>query len=284
MANCLAQVFYYEFESKPLLAKQIRTVWERLSILNQNVNAYVHQDLELKSIPTRPIRIRCGDLEEFDKLLTDRDGCFFGGFECQSSSHSGITSAEFSFGSKTQSRWKGIDTLPNSTLFLSENITSQIGWQNLESVFWEHLQIADDSKSIQGCFDVGLTEHLLSGMVFESIVLQKMPFHRWVEQALWVSQGMNPTRVRNLYWGNYFGSELRKKLDMACDGNFLAAYIKQARYVDGQQNGIAHALRNGVFVSVSLTPMECFPGLPLDISAQNNIVWLSNTLRKAGVL
>ena len=98
MANCLAQVFYYEFESKPLLAKQIRTVWERLSILNQNVNAYVHQDLELKSIPTRPTRIRCGDLEEFDKLLTDRDGCFFGGFECQSSSHSGITSAEFLFG------------------------------------------------------------------------------------------------------------------------------------------------------------------------------------------
>jgi len=44
MANCLAQVFYYEFESKPLLAKQIRTVWERLSILNQNVNAYVHQE------------------------------------------------------------------------------------------------------------------------------------------------------------------------------------------------------------------------------------------------
>ena len=284
MSNGLAQVFYYSFDSRPLPALAIREFWAKLAILNQNLDAYVHQDLDVKSIPLTPARIKCGDLDAFDKLIPNRSGDFFGGFDCQLSSKSGITSSNFSFNCKTQSRWKGIDTLPNSTLYLSECLIREIGWPYVEDVFAEHLLIADASNAILGCFDIGLAEQLFSGMVFESIVLQKMPFNRWVEQALWVSQGVNPSRVRNLYWGNYFGLESRDRLNAVCDGDFFAAYVKQARYVDGEKNGIAKDLRNGVFVSVSLSPMECLPGESIDLSTQNNLVWLSNKLRRADLL
>jgi len=284
MAVGLAQVFYYEYDSRPLQAREIRELWGRLSVLNLTADAYVHQDLKLDSIPRSPTRIKCGDVDAFDKHLPDRHGSFLGGFDCQSSDKAGFANTQFCFRTKTQSRWKGIDTLPNSTLFMSENLPRQHGWQILSNVFLEHMHIADSSKAILGCFDVGFVEQILSGMVFESIVLDAMPFSRWVEQALWVSQGRHPIRVRNLYWGNYFGSDIRHRLDAVCEGNFFAAYDKQARYVDGERNSIMTELSNGVFVSVSLTPMDCFPGARLDMSTQSNLIWLATTLRRADLL
>lgn len=284
MKNGIAQVFYYPFESKPLRARQVRNLWKQLAVLRKPLYAYVHQDLALDSIPKKPIHIHSGNLPAFDKLLPDADGHFFGGFECRRAYQSGIANADFSFGSKTQSKWNGLDTLPDSALYLSEYTLEEIGWENLEAILNEHLKIADDARAIVGCVDVGLAEHLLSGMVFESIVLPKMPFNRWVEQSLWVAQGPEPRRVRGVYWGNYFGSEYCAMLDNVCNGNFLSAYQSQARYVDGEQNGLATRLENGVFVSLSLNPADCFPGIALDYSIQKNLNWLVNKLSQARLL
>lgn len=284
MTSGIAQVFYYPFESKPLRARKVRNLWGQLTVLRQPLYAYVHQDLELDSIPRKPTHIDSGNLAAFDKLLPDVDGDFFGGFDCRKSSQSGIANADFSFGSKTQSKWNGLDTLPDSALYLSEYTLDEIGWENSEAILNEHLTIADDAGAIVGCVDVGLAEHLLSGMVFESIVLPKMPFNRWVEQSLWVAQGPEPRRVRGVYWGNYFGSEYCKMLDNVCNGDFLCAYQSQAKYVDGEQNGLATRLANGVFVSLSLKPADCFPGIALDYSVQKNMIWLVNKLFQARLL
>jgi hypothetical protein len=73
-------------------------------------------------------------------------------------------------------------------------------------------------------------------------------------------------------------------LDNVCNGNFLSAYQSQARYVDGEQNGLATRLANGVFVSLSLKPADCFPGTALDYSVQKNMIWLVNKLFQARLL
>ncbi len=284
MTNGIAQVFYYPFESKPLRARKVRNLWKQLAVLRQPLCAYVHQDLSLDSIPKKPTPIHSGNLTAFDKLLPDGDGGFFGGFECREAYQSGIVNADFSFGSKTQSKWNGLDTLPDSALYLSKHTLEEIGWENSEAILNAHLEIADDAGAIVGCVDVGLAEQLLSGMVFQSIVLPKMPFHRWVEQSLWVAQGPEPHRVRGVYWGNYFGSEFCAKLNNVCSGDFLSAYQSQAKYVDGERNGLATRLANGVFVSLSLSPADCFPGIALDYSVQKNMIWLINKLLQARLL
>ena len=73
-------------------------------------------------------------------------------------------------------------------------------------------------------------------------------------------------------------------LDNVCNGDFLCAYQSQAKYVDGEQNGLATRLANGVFVSLSLKPADCFPGTALDYSVQKNMIWLVNKLFQARLL
>ena len=284
MTSGIAQVFYYPFESKPLRARKVRNLWGQLTVLRQPLYAYVHQDLELDSIPRKPTHIHSGNMAAFDKLLPDVDGDFFGGFECRKSFQSGIANADFSFGSKTQSKWNGLDTLPDSALYISEYTLDEIGWENSEAILNEHLTIADDAGAIVGCVDVGLAEHLLSGMVFESIVLPKMPFNRWVEQSLWVAQGPEPRRVRGVYWGNYFGSEYCKMLDNVCNGDFLCAYQSQAQVCRWRTKWISDKACKRGFVSLSLKPADCFPGTALDYSVQKNMIWLVNKLFQARLL
>ena len=60
--------------------------------------------------------------------------------------------------------------------------------------------------------------------------------------------------------------------------------MSQAKYVDGEQNGLATRLANGVFVSLSLKPADCFPGIALDYSVQKNMIWLVNKLFQARLL
>lgn len=162
---------------------------------------------------------------------------------------------------------------------------NEVGWHALTSVFKHHFEIADSANASSGFIDVGLADHLLSGMVFESIVLPKMPLYRWVEQAKWVTvRTHNLNRLRGLYWGKYFSSKTLVALDTVCNGDFLNSYATQARYADGERNGIIWELRNGIFVSISLSPLDCVPGKRIDLSTQNNLVWLMEKLLLANFL
>jgi len=280
----ISQIVYYEFDSHPLSVGDVRRLWELLAILKRSAKAYVYQTTEE---PSAGIELRCGDVEAYNRLFYDSSGSFWGGFDClkSSSSSNGLVDAEFGFGCKQSSRWKGVDTLPDSSLYFSESLLNEVGWRDIASVFKNHFELADSANALSGFIDVGSADHLFSGMVFESIVLPKMPLYRWVEQARWVTTGKHKfNRLRGLYWGNYFSSKTIAALDTVCNGDFLNSYKSQARYADGESNGIIWELRNGIFVSISLSPLDCEPGKPIDLSTQNNLVWLVEKLLLADLM
>ena len=59
----------------------------------------------------------------------------------------GLVDAEFSFGCKQSSRWKGVETLPDSSLYFSESLLNEVICRALTSVFKQHFEIADSANA-----------------------------------------------------------------------------------------------------------------------------------------
>jgi hypothetical protein len=280
----VAQIAYYPLSVTPLLAQDAKDLWGHFKSINKTVRAHVWQDHEAIEQALVGTDLVCGEQDEFDKVLPVPDLPFWGGFDCLDSDSFGLEKCDLGFGCKPSSRWLGIDTLPDSTVFLSQDSIHELSLSCTLNIFKKHFFLADKSGSFYGCIDVSRLSDQFTGMAFQSIVLPKLPIHRWSEQAKWVLSGPNPKRVRNLYWGNYFGTAFLNRLDTVCDGNFLNAYAKYARYADGTENGLTWSFKNGGFVSLSLDPLDCGPGVPLDICVQKNIVWLMSRLLESELL
>ena len=147
----------------------------------------------------------------------------------------------------------------------------------------EHFEVADRYAPPYGLIDISAPDDGYAGLVYGCTFFGNSPLHRYVEQANWVYAGSkHRDRVRGIYWGNYFGPAILKRLGGR--ERFLAGYRQQAglHSGDGSRDGRIWEFTNGVFVSLCLDPLGWKPGPPLH--AGSNLFWLVQELGSHGVL
>lgn len=206
-----------------------------------------------------------GSLDDVNPLL-ERGGpkpVFGGGTYAKLKLARGSTlDCDFYFEHTQASRCFGGDTLPHFLMTVSGQWFENTGVEVVLEMFREQFEIADKYCPRYGLIDVSAANDCYAGMVYGSTFFLNSPLHRWAEQANWVHSGSKrKDKVRGVYWGNYFGPELLRKLGGR--DRFLKRVRHEARQPDGNIDARIWEFPNGVFVSLGFNPLDCRPGLPL---------------------
>lgn len=228
-----------------------------------------------------------GSLEFVEPLLVKGPQPIYGGgtFARDDAARNGTLDADFYFAHGDGSRWEGFETLPDLLWTISGQWLEATGVNVVLDMLKVNLAVADRHSPIYGLVDLARSEDCHAGMCYGSIWMMSLPLHRWVEQGNWVrAASKKGDRVRGIYWGNYFGPKLLKRLGGRDE--FVARYREQATLKDGSLDAQIWEFTNGVFVSLCADPIDCKPIWPacLDFSAKFNLRWLQHELGARGAL
>jgi hypothetical protein len=225
-----------------------------------------------------------GSVDFLDKLKSGEASIYGGGTSVKKVlSRDTIHDCDLYFSHNDPSRWDGTDTRPEFTLSISGQWLNELGVETYLDNLKDYFEIADRHSPPYGLIDLATPDDALAGWVYGSVNFMQTPIHRRVELANWVySASKRGDRARGIYWGNYFGPKILAKLGGREE--FLKRYREQTTLKDGTPIAHIWEFANGVFVSLSMNPLKCKPGIPLDIGTIFNLQWLVKTLGSCGVL
>jgi hypothetical protein len=234
--------------------------------------------------PGKQRSVQLGSLEFVEPLLKHGPQPIFGGgtFAKQNLARGSTRDCDFYYAHADASRWFVGDTLPYLLFTVSGQWFEKTGPEIVLEKMREHFEVADRYAPPYGLVDISAPENGYAGLVYGSTFFVNAPVHRWVEQASWVYAGLKRRDcVRGIYWGNYFGPAILKRLGGR--ERFLAGYRQQAglHTGDGSLDARIWEFTNGVFVSLCLDPLGCKPGPPL--RGGSNLFWLVQELGSRGV-
>ncbi|HEV3256344.1 MAG TPA: hypothetical protein VG013_05635 [Gemmataceae bacterium] len=196
-----------------------------------------------------------------------------------------ILDSDVNFLFKRAGKWDGQTMPPILTLSVSADVIEQVGMETIIGVLKRVFNVADRSSPICGLVDMARPEDASAGMVYGSCWPRTAPLSRWIEHMGWLYSGANKgDRLRGLYWGNYVGPSILKRL--GGQKGFVDLCAKRACNYDGTPNAHCWHLPNGVFVSLCMNPLDCRPGIPAGIhpAAEANLRWLVREMGTKGVL
>jgi|GEM_PF-1447905 len=278
------QTIYFDFDS-PLTGPELIHTWKGMRAFGQHqvVGAFWQRQGDRLNIGAEA-KFELGSLDYVLPMLNGIDPIYGGGTVAQNNLSRGpIQDCDFYFTHKDQSRWEGVDTRPEFTLALSGQWVEQLGVDIILSKLREHFAVADAHCPPYGLVDLATPEDAWAGMVYGSLWMMQSPLLRWFEQGQWVYTASKlGDRARGIYWGNYLGPKILARLGGR--EAFVSRYREQAKFNDGSPSAHIWEFSNGVFVSLSLDPLGCKPGAPLDYPAIFNLRWLHQELGTRGAL
>ncbi|HXD86542.1 MAG TPA: hypothetical protein VN641_08615 [Urbifossiella sp.] len=208
-------------------------------------------------------RIELGSLEHVQPLLERGPQPIFGGGTCSKAklARSGTTlDCDFYYAHGGASRSYGVDTLPDLLFTVSGQWFENTGPETVLEMMRLHFEIADKYAPPYGLIDVSPAHDCYAGMVYGPTFFGNAPLHRHVEDINWVFSGAKKRdRVRGIYWGNYFGPAILGRLGGR--DHFLTGFRQQAT-LHGDMSARIWEFTNGVFVSLSLDPLDLKPNPP----------------------
>jgi len=237
------------------------------------------------TVPVKVPRFVAGDSIPYRDLMKIDKNPIFGGctYTKGNVSRDSTRDCDFYYVHSGSYPWMSADTLPQLMMSVSNEWFKDYGHDKYIAVAKRHFEIADRYEAPYGLIDVSDPNDGYAGMVYGATFFGNSPLHRWIEQAKWVySAQTKGDRVRNIYWGNYFGKSILECLGGRDD--FLKRFRINAQSPDGTPNAHIWEFPNGVFVSLSLDPLDIKPGPPLHGPAVRNALWLVQDLGPRGIL
>lgn len=253
-------------------------LWSSLAFLGDNkvVGGFWHHDTKM---PTQS-RFAIGDVGPIVQLAASSRQPIFGGGMCatRGANRPSPPDCDFYYAHGQESRCHGYDTLPYLLYSLSDRLMQQVGVDTWLDNAKLHFHVLDTYSPRYGLVDVSASTDCYAGMALVPFFNMNCPLHRWLEHERWVrSCTVRRDQARGVYWGNYFGAAILQQLG------------GRSAFVDRFRVQIGHALHsptaylweyaNGIFISLSLDPLNCRPGSPLAGTAWNNAQWLARELR-----
>lgn len=235
--------------------------------------------------PDKQQGVKLGALDRVQPLLQHGSEPIFGGATSAKwqLARNSTLDCDFYYAHAPASRWQIGDTMPHLLLTVSGQWFERNGVELVLEKMRQHFEVADRYAAPYGLIDVSASEDCYAGMVYGSTFFLNTRLHRWIEQAKWVAfSSKRRDRVRGIYWGNYFGAEILKRLGGRDE--FLARFRQTAQFDDGRPNARIWEFPNGIFLSLCLDPLGCKPGPALDAQASRNAIWLVQDLGERGVL
>jgi hypothetical protein len=223
----------------------------------------------------------------FGDLLVARDGqvASAGADSVRRNAANAVLDSDVSFGFKRDGVWDGQAAPPMIRLSVSNQVAEQAGASVVTDLLRRVHEVVDGYSPICGLVDLARPADAYAGMVYGTAWPQNAPLARWVEQTRWLySAAKKQDRLRGLYWGNYLGPKILKRL--GGPDAFSSAFRQHARSHDGSGNAHQWHFPNGMFVSLCLDPLDCRPDRPAGLhpAAERNMKWLVRELGAKGVL
>jgi hypothetical protein len=275
-------VAYFE-PGSVLPATELAKLWSRTSVFGKESchGNFWHEDRIPRA--NKPRSFRLGATSGLAGLL-DRDSnrpIYGGAARAQRTGRT--TDCDIIFELNSGGRQWGYETPPVFMMGLSGQWFERAG----TSVYLENLKDQLDAfdRTLVPCgfVDIAASEDCYSGFVYVSHFCSNARLHRWAEHMKFMfACSRRRDQARGVYWGNYFGRSILKRLGGR--DNFVRRYRDQARNGNGVPTGFCWEFANGVFVSLSLDPIDCKPGPPISGNVVNNMLWLILELGSRGVL
>jgi hypothetical protein len=278
------QVVYFEPGRVPS-GPEFAQIWSGMEVFGKHrASGTFWRSGDVAPIPKRR-RMGLGSLEFLKPLLEQGTAPIYGGAAVvrRNAARDPSIGPDLDFVLNEASRWQGVETLPYLSLAISGDWFEKAGTDAVVEKLRGHLELVDRHSPCYGLIDLATPEDGWSGMVYGSAWIQNAPLHRWVEQGNWVrAASRKRDRARGIYWGNYFGPALLKRLGGR--EPFVWRFLEAVRLRNATPSALLWEFSNGVFVSLCLDPLDCKPGAPLSFSAQQNLTWLQNELGARGAL
>lgn len=181
--------------------------------------------------------------------------------------------------------WDGKTAPPSLQLSVCGPVLEEKGSEVILRILRTWFELLDSYSPICGLVDLARTDDACVGTVYGTMWPLTAPLARWIEHINWHYSAANlHDRLRGVYWGNYFGPAILKRL--GGKATFVDQFGQKARSFDGTPNALSWSWTNGVFVSLCLDPLECRPNrlAGIAVAAQANLKWLIPELGTKGVL
>lgn len=281
--HCI-QVVYFDNEDRVPSGSDYAKVWSGMARLgNRRVHGAFWHDfrrdpkMKLRSIPL-------GSPDVIAPLLAVSDESIGGGGVSQDKNAARPTlDCDFYLAMGKCSRCEFGPTPPYFQLAISNQWAEEAGAQTVLEIMRDNFEIFDAQAPFYGFIDLSRPEESTAGHSYGPIRLHPISLASWTQQGLWV-QVVNEGRdeARGIFWGNYFGPRILEKLGGR--ERFLERFREFTTLKDGTRCAMEWEFTNGVFVGLSLDPLNCTPGELFETHARHNFVNLHNDLSRHSVL
>jgi hypothetical protein len=196
-----------------------------------------------------------------------------------------ITDSDFNFSFQSSGIWEGESVCPYLILSISNSVVEQTGPLAILEVIRKTFEISGKYSPESGFVDLSRPWNTYAGMTYGTVWPRTAPLHLWIEQIKWMSHASKKAdRVRGLYWGNYLGPRIIDRLggwDV-----FREIFETNARNYDRSENAHLWKMNDGLFVSLSLDPVDASPTNPMGVhpAVEVNAKWLIRELGTKGIL
>jgi hypothetical protein len=265
--------------------REIAQLWAALAALGDlsaEISVFRRGDTEPLDLADSPL----GSPEFSEVLIASGEDIQSAGASCfWPDAHNAISDSDVNFMFDSDAICDGVEAPPMLALSVSGQVIERIGRTDVIHILRRFCDVADAFSPICGLVDVARPKDACAGMVYGAEFMANAPLARWIEHLSWLHSGARKRdRLRGLYWGNYLGPSVLERLGGR--EQFVETFEKNARDYDGTPNAHCWQLPKGLFVSLSLDPLDCRPTAPSGIqpAAEANLRWLLRELGTRGVL
>ena len=268
-----------------LAASDVGRLWLCLEPLGRyRAQTHVFKKGDVKSSHKKSIRV--GSPDYLDCILSAKANLIsLASSSFRKDAHNAILDSDINFIYSADRKWDGRDAPTELCLSLSGQVVESIGVDVTLGIVRSLFEISDAYSPLCGLVDLAKPNDAGAGLVYGTTFPGNASVGRWLEQLNWLySAWQIKDRLRGVYWGNYIGANVLKRL--GGKEAFASRFVEGSRNFDGSPSALCWRFENGVFLTLCADPLDCRPDMPSGIhfAAESNLRWLVPELGMAGVL